>query len=99
MNRLSLNSEGALRTTMHSRTPQARNRTSTKWERKKRAIRIQWLKLISGLALTRGERVIPPVGFAQERLEVVGGAADDDVGWRDERPYEKRDAHEAAEQT
>lgn len=30
MNRLSLNSDGAFRTTMHSRIPQTRNNTSTK---------------------------------------------------------------------
>lgn len=30
MNRLSLNSDGAFRTTMHNRIPQTRNNTSTK---------------------------------------------------------------------
>lgn len=36
--------------------------------------------------LTRGERVVPPVGLAEERLQVVGGASHHHVRRRDECP-------------
>lgn len=48
--------------------------------------------------LTRRERVIPPVGFAQERFEVVGGAANDYDRRGHQRPHQKCNPDEAAEQ-
>lgn len=42
--------------------------------------------------LTGSETVVPPVSPAEIRLEIVGGARDDDDGRRDQCPYAQEHA-------